>query len=711
MAALEFRSAEYWNGFFRERNGRAFEWYGEWSDLAPLHGLLRPSARVLVVGAGNSELSRKIWDVTHDVANVDISPVVVDEMRARHARLAGMRWTTGDVRDLAAAGVAPAAADMVADKGMLDALCADDGAASTADAARMLDEVARALAPGGVYVLVSLLQTHVRAALLAALAGPAFRGARVDVHPFRPRDDVSPLCPFLVSVTLPTPDAPGLEAAEAARFHFHGLGPTPGAAPPAPLRVASLAALEAAVEAEQSSFFLDARVRRLWPGAAPLRLELAAPGAAGAAAGAAGSSAVPTRFVVRVVDVACAGRPSVGAFLVPQGRETEWVFSAPAPLAQIATDAGFGRLLVVSFVRGERYGSMEAVQAELAPLIEPLSPAGRRGRFPFLTVGADVGVGERVVRASEASRVSGDVVVEDVLLGRAWARRLVFGTGVRHVVQSEMVLADGTTPDTHQLAFPFHRVMAAATLTWVAERVAAQRVLVLGLGGGALPSWLAWAGSGAVEVETVELDPLVVKLARTWFALPLGPLCRVTVGDGLLRCRTIAAAAAAAGAAGESGGAGDASASAMAPSPGGALQALGWVEKTTDQRLADVLLVDVDAKDLATPLSFPGPGWVEPDGLRALCGAVAPGGAMIMNVACRAEDVFAAIVERVRDAFGRVLVLPGGDDEDVNRVLVAPRSATEWTLAAARAAQARTERGTGAPAGFDFAEALALASS
>ena len=56
----DFRSAEFWNGFFRARNEQAFEWYGAWRDL---QALLLPflkestSKAVLVPGCGNSDLS------------------------------------------------------------------------------------------------------------------------------------------------------------------------------------------------------------------------------------------------------------------------------------------------------------------------------------------------------------------------------------------------------------------------------------------------------------------------------------------------------------------------------------------------------------------------------------------------------------------------------------------------------------------------------
>ena len=54
----EFRSVAFWDGFFKARKNKAFEWYGEWLQLQHLLKLLlSPGKRVLVVGCGNSELS------------------------------------------------------------------------------------------------------------------------------------------------------------------------------------------------------------------------------------------------------------------------------------------------------------------------------------------------------------------------------------------------------------------------------------------------------------------------------------------------------------------------------------------------------------------------------------------------------------------------------------------------------------------------------
>lgn len=54
----EFRSVEFWEGFFKARNQKPFEWYGEWQQLGILMlPSLRDLKKILVIGCGNSELS------------------------------------------------------------------------------------------------------------------------------------------------------------------------------------------------------------------------------------------------------------------------------------------------------------------------------------------------------------------------------------------------------------------------------------------------------------------------------------------------------------------------------------------------------------------------------------------------------------------------------------------------------------------------------
>lgn len=57
------------------------------------------------------------------------------------------------------------------------------------------------------------------------------------------------------------------------------------------------------------------------------------------------------------------------------------------------------------------------------------------------------------------------------------------------------------------------------------------RTLFVGLGGGAMPTWVR-AVLPEMRIDVVEIDPLVVEVARDWFGFRTDSLMRVHVGDG-----------------------------------------------------------------------------------------------------------------------------------------------------------------------------------
>jgi spermidine synthase len=59
----------------------------------------------------------------------------------------------------------------------------------------------------------------------------------------------------------------------------------------------------------------------------------------------------------------------------------------------------------------------------------------------------------------------------------------------------------------------------------------ARRVLYIGLGSGSSPKRL-WRDFPRVQIEAVELDPVVVDVAYRYFGVPRDPRLRVEIGDG-----------------------------------------------------------------------------------------------------------------------------------------------------------------------------------
>ncbi|MCS7091645.1 MAG: fused MFS/spermidine synthase [Verrucomicrobiota bacterium] len=119
----------------------------------------------------------------------------------------------------------------------------------------------------------------------------------------------------------------------------------------------------------------------------------------------------------------------------------------------------------------------------------------------------------------EATSPYHNIRVED----RAGMRLLTFdGT-----LQTRMSLADPLSGHFEYIEY-FH-------LPWL-WNTQVSRVLMIGLGGGsAQRQWAAWYPE--VQFETVEIDPVVVRVAREYFGLRDGPTQKVIVSDGRLHVR------------------------------------------------------------------------------------------------------------------------------------------------------------------------------
>ncbi|OAV89137.1 hypothetical protein, variant [Puccinia triticina 1-1 BBBD Race 1] len=120
-----------------------------------------------MLGCGNSSLSKDMYDSGFQkIVNVDYSQILIDRMRSQHdENCPEMSWIQADVRHLP---FADSSFDAAIDKGTMDALmCAKgdvwDPPEEVVENCKMeVDEVARILKPGGVFIYVTFGQPHFR---------------------------------------------------------------------------------------------------------------------------------------------------------------------------------------------------------------------------------------------------------------------------------------------------------------------------------------------------------------------------------------------------------------------------------------------------------------------------------------------------------------------------------------------------------------------
>ncbi|KAM4548941.1 eEF1A lysine and N-terminal methyltransferase isoform 2-T2 [Odontesthes bonariensis] len=587
---------------------------------------------VLVVGCGNSELSEQLYDVGYrHLTNIDISETVVTHMNQRNAeRRPGLTFHQVDATQTPYDDTSYQAA---LDKGTLDAMASEEEGAL---ARNMLTEVSRVLGVGGRYVCVTLAQESV---IKLAVEHFVQLGWAVRLHCLqeergRKEEENSFALPVFVLVCT----------------KFRQPMPTPilelcigddGA----PVRHAQVSKLLSAVREHQAYSVLRKRLRTSTDPDSNLTLTLCH-----------AKTGLP-RYTLTVQDGppgAKVPRPNQFAiFIVPRGSETAWLYSSSEGRRQLAASANFRRLVIVAMHRSQEYTDMQAVQSELSPVVMDLAPPGMPAnqQVPFLSVGGDLGWREEVSRG--VSQLSGEYCVENVRGedGELY-RRLVFLSNTA-LVQSESRLVSSNTASSHKkknkkkakatssaplsvdsgfLCCAHHEVMVAGLallgVGMLQSKDVPVSVLLVGLGGGGLPQFLRdFVPSATVEV--VELDPVVLEVAKEWFGFQPDDRLTITLGDGLERIC--------------------------------ALEKEGG-------RLFDVIMFDVDNKDSSVGMSCPPAAFVEISILQKVCNLLTPRGLFILNLVCRDPALRKSVLERVSGVFPSVLSRKIA--EEINEVLL-----------------------------------------
>ncbi|XP_055041846.2 eEF1A lysine and N-terminal methyltransferase [Misgurnus anguillicaudatus] len=641
--AEEFSSADYWERFFRKRGEKAFEWYGDYNSLCGvLHKYIKPRDKVLVVGCGNSELSEQLYDVGyHQLTNIDISETVVSHMNQRNTeRRPDLTFQQVDATQT---DFESGSFQAALDKGTLDAMASEEEGAL---AARMLAEVGRVLAVGGRYVCVTLAQEHVIKLAVEHFA----QGWAVRIHCLSGQQsedsDSSFALPVFVLVCTKFRQAPPFAVLEMCQGEDG-----------APTRLASVPELLSAVKERQAYNLMLHKLKGGTDASSTSSLTLCH-----AASG-------QPRYTLTVQDsLPSAKLPRnnhFAIFIVPQGRESDWLYGSPEGRAQLASSAKFKRLVIVAMHRDQEYEDMQAVQSELSPMVMELAPPGMPAnqQVPFLSVGGDLGWREVVGRG--VSALTGEYSVEDVRGedGHLY-RRLIFMSNAQ-LVQSESrlqatatasapkkknkkkskpSLSEGPTVtgakvrsvDRGFLCCTYHEVMVAGLAMLGTDAISKKdhpiSVLLVGLGGGGLPQFVHDFVPCA-RVDVVELDPAVLEVAQTWFGFQTDERLKVILGDGLEHITTL---------------------------------------ESEGTRSFDVIMFDVDSKDTTMGISCPPPAFVETSLLKKVYNLLTPRGLFMLNLACRDSSLRKSVLERVQAVFP--CVLSRGIEGEVNEVLLCCKS-------------------------------------
>eukprot|EP00928_Gymnodinium_smaydae_P079956 TRINITY_DN63782_c0_g1_i1.p1 TRINITY_DN63782_c0_g1~~TRINITY_DN63782_c0_g1_i1.p1 ORF type:complete len:233 (-),score=32.62 TRINITY_DN63782_c0_g1_i1:269-967(-) len=146
---------EYWNERYLMQPG-SFDWLeGNIEVLRILRDALKvdPSSKLLHPGCGNSELPKMLHDAGYcSIVNIDVSEVVIEQMREKYVDQAGHSWL---VMDATSMRFANESFDIIIDKGMLDTFACTR---QTEKLNLYMREVARVLRFGGLFLCCSFAE-------------------------------------------------------------------------------------------------------------------------------------------------------------------------------------------------------------------------------------------------------------------------------------------------------------------------------------------------------------------------------------------------------------------------------------------------------------------------------------------------------------------------------------------------------------------------
>jgi SAM-dependent methyltransferase len=156
----DYGKAEYWDERYKA-NDTTFDWFVSFDALKEIilpYTTAKADCKVLVVGCGNSRLSPQLYDCgVQQVINIDISEVVIGQMRSRYREMDKMVWARMDATRL---DFPDASFDVVIDKGTIDSLLC--GSNSFHNVYQMNRQISRVLKRGGKYISITYGQPDTR---------------------------------------------------------------------------------------------------------------------------------------------------------------------------------------------------------------------------------------------------------------------------------------------------------------------------------------------------------------------------------------------------------------------------------------------------------------------------------------------------------------------------------------------------------------------
>lgn len=608
----DFSTTEYWDSFFTKRES-TFEWYGNYENLKRLlTKYISPKDVILMSGCGNSNLSLNLYlDGFINMTSVDNSEVVIANMNKKHKdKYPGLVY---EIKDILNTKYIDEKFSVVIDKGTLDALMPDAEVESLKRAMAMFNEIKRILKFGGRYICVSLLQYHIAQFIFSYFSDNGWIIRVCQCTEVEDSADFNGQPVFMVVCTKVN-KIPG--AVPVLEWNPDGLTNE---------RLDSINdLLEIVIDTQKSvSMCFDLTKCQMEDVSNNYKFEINC------------SQTKKPRYTIMIVESPTQRNPNkmtFAAFIVPHGREHEWLFNSEEGQDILRRNCNVDRLAVISMHRGQIYKNLKQVQQELSRLMLKIAPQGviQRGET-ILFLSLEQQLGDRKIIMESKSEHSGNFVIEEVIGQKDEIfRRLVF-LNMPHVIQSEakLLTKNGEIKIDYSHFLSDYIPYLGLGVGIVANQSNKEpRILLIGLGGGVLTNLLINAYKN-VNIVALEIDSIVYKIAKEAFGLIEDSRLEVNICDGL--------------------------------------EYLHNAVKIGDKY--DAVVYDVDVKDPTLGLSGPPKAFLVQDVLSNVKSLIGEEGLFLLNFVCRASNVKTEIFNVLKTNFKQLTSLK--ITEDINRVLLA----------------------------------------
>ena len=117
---------KYWDKRYQEQDGIMYDWLEKYDTLKNIiKDCAAKDSKVLMIGCGNAEVSENMYDDGYqNITNIDISPVVIEQMGKRCVSRPLMKYKIIDACKMD--GIPDASFNLVIDKGTSDSLLCSD---------------------------------------------------------------------------------------------------------------------------------------------------------------------------------------------------------------------------------------------------------------------------------------------------------------------------------------------------------------------------------------------------------------------------------------------------------------------------------------------------------------------------------------------------------------------------------------------------------